>query len=103
MAISAQKTVPFKVKLVATLAGLPGSVDPNTPVVWSFAPTAAGTIVPSADGMTADVTVTDSGVLTVTADGNLGTGLLELTASQDITAVDVLVPGADAIAIEQVV
>jgi hypothetical protein len=103
MAISAQKTVPFKVMLVATLAGLPGAIDPSSPINWSYAPASAATITPSADGLTADVVVTESGILSVSADGNLGQGLLELTASEEVTAVDILILGADAVAIEQVV
>lgn len=103
MAISTEKTVPFKAKLVATLAGLVGSVDPNSPITWSYAPASAAQITPSVDGLTADVVVIESGVLSVAADGNLGQGLLELTASVDVTAVDTLIPGADAITIEQVV
>jgi hypothetical protein len=98
MALSAQLDTPTKFKVDYTLAGLPGSVDPSAPPAWTIAPDTNGTVVAATDGLTADITLTVLGdtAVSVKADANLATGVLDLVVSDTITVLEVANIGADA-------
>lgn len=98
MALAAQLNAPLKLAVAFTLLGVAGAIDTNSPVVWALDPPANGTITPSADGMTADVTMTVLGdtVVSVTADANLAAGVLDLVVSDTLQTVEVVNLGADA-------
>jgi len=97
MALPITLNKPAKLSVSCTLAGAPGSVDPNTPIVWAITPAANGTITPAADGMTADVTLTVLGGTTieVTGDGNLASGVLNVVVTDTLTVLDAVNIGAD--------
>lgn len=97
MALSATLNTPLKLAVTFTLAGEPGSVDTDSPIVWAINPSANGTIVQSTDGKTADVTLTVLGdtTVSVTADANLAGGVLDLVVTETIQAVEAVDLGAD--------
>jgi len=82
----------FKATFVPTLAGNPGSVDPNTPLVWSVDPASGITITPDAGALTATVTgsipVVDA-VITAKGDGNLTNAVLDVVATATVTITEV--------------
>ena len=67
--------------------GSPGEVE-GAPA-WDFQPAGIGELAVAADGMSAELTWagTGDGELTVTADGDLGTGVFPITISEQFTFV----------------
>jgi hypothetical protein len=97
MSLPATLNSPLKLAVSFTLLGAAGSVDANSPIVWQLTPPENGTVTPSADGLTADVTMTVLGdtAITVTADANLASGVLDLVVSDTLQTVEVVNIGAD--------
>lgn len=84
--------------------GTPGEIE-GVPV-WSITPTETSVLTPAADGMSAELVWNGSGdgaTLTVTADGDLGTGVFPVVITETFNFVSPLgaVAGAVTISDEQ--
>lgn len=105
MAITLTQNKPATLAVSFTLSGEPGSVDTSTPIVWGLNPSENGVIVESADGMTAEVTMSVVGdcEVSVMADANLAGGVLDLVVTEMLTVAEAVVIGADSGTITEVV
>jgi len=94
--------------VTSTLAGAPGKVDPNTPMIVTVEP-AANAVVENvalnADGSAGSFEVTPSVVgeitYTVKADKNLAAGVLDIMATGVIQVVEAELIGADTLVVTE--
>jgi hypothetical protein len=96
--------------VTATLAGLPGAVDPNTPLKVVFEPAAnvlVENVTLSADGTSGSFDITPNTIgdltYTVTADKNLAVGMLDIVATGTVQVVEAAVLGADTLVVTEII
>jgi hypothetical protein len=83
---------PFQSTFLPTLEGNPGSVDPNTPLVWSVDPASGITITPDEGALTATIIGTVPAVdvvITAKGDGNDTDAVLDVVATATVTITEV--------------